>query len=233
MSLPTLLIPGLNCSPRLYQGQMPMLWRAGPVMVADHRQADTVSGMAESILSTAPARFAMAGFSLGGFIAFEILRRAPERVAKLALISTNAVPKPFNADEARVREERIAMALGGRFSELSPLHYPYNVHPDRRDDTELRAIHAQMTDEVGVAGYVNQQRAIATRPDSRHMLASIDCPTMIIAGDGDTLTPPERAVEMHRVIRRSELVVIEDCGHLAPLERPDAVCRALQNWMAR
>jgi len=212
---------------------MPMLWRHGPVTVADHRQADTVSGMAQTILATAPARFALAGFSLGGFIAFEILRRAPERVAKLALISTNAIPKPFNADEARVREERIAMALGGRFAELSPLHFPYNVHANRRDDAVLRAIHVQMTDEVGVIGYVNQQRAIASRPDSRPMLADIACPTTIIAGDGDTLTPPERSVEMHHAIAGSDLVVIPDCGHLAPLERPEAVCQALESWMAR
>lgn len=212
---------------------MPMLWRHGPVMVADHRQADTVAGMAETILAAAPARFALAGFSLGGFIAFEILRRAPQRVAKLALISTNAIPKPFNADEARVREERIEMALNGRFAELSPLHFPYNVHPHRRDDATLRKIHAQMTDEVGVAGYVNQQRAIASRPDSRPMLAGIGCPTTIIAGDGDTLTPPERGVEMLRAIPGSDMVVIPDCGHLAPLERPEAVCQALESWMAR
>lgn len=233
MSLPTLLIPGLNCSPRLYQDQMPMLWRHGPVMVVDHRQADTVAGMAETILAAAPPRFALAGFSLGGFIAFEMLRRAPERVAKLALISTNAVPKPFHADEARVREERIAMALGGRFAELSPLHFPYNVHPARRDDAVLKAIHARMTDEVGVTGYVNQQRAIASRPDSRPLLGHIACPTTIVAGDGDTLTPPERAVEMHAAIRDSELVVIPDCGHLAPLERPEAVGEALAGWIAR
>jgi len=233
MNSPVLLIPGLNGSARLYQEQLPQLWRRGPVMVADHRTADSVAGMARDILAAAPARFAVAGFSLGGFIAFEILRQAPKRVERLALLSTNAGPKPADPEQTRIMEERIVMAQTGRFAELSALHFPRNVHPARRADESLRALHRSMTDEVGPQGYVNQQRAIWGRPDSRPLLASITCPTLIVVGDDDEITPPQRAQDMHSAIRGSELVALRQCGHLSPLEQPEAVTAALLAWLGR
>ncbi len=233
MTTPTLLIPGLNGSARFFDAQIPLLWRHGPVMVADHRHADSVAGLAEQILASAPPRFRLAGFSLGGFIAFEILRRCPERVAGLALLSTNAIASHASAAQVAVREQRIAMARNGRFSELSPLHFPVNVHASRENDPVLRALHRAMTDDVGPAGYVNQQLAIAHRPDSRATLPTIACPTLIVCGNGDKLTPLERSQEMHAAIRGSELVVLDGCGHLSPVEAPAAVGTALERWAAR
>jgi pimeloyl-ACP methyl ester carboxylesterase len=233
MNTPVLLIPGLNGSARLYQDQLPQLWRRGPVMVADHRTADNVAGMARQILAVAPARFSLAGFSLGGFIAFEILRQSPERVERLALLSSNAVPKPPDPEQTRIMEERIVMAQTGRFAELSALHFPRNVHPARREDEALRLLHRTMTDDVGPQGYVNQQRAIWSRPDSRPLLASIACPTLIVVGEDDEVTPPQRAQDMHGAIDGSALVVLRQCGHLSPLEQPEAVTRALLEWLDR
>lgn len=233
MNTPVLLIPGLNGSARLFQHQLPQLWQRGPVMVADHRMADNVAGMARQILDAAPPVFSLAGFSLGGFIAFEILRQSPERVERLALLSSNAGPKPADAEQTRIMEERIVMAQTGRFAELSALHFPRNVHPSRRNDETLRLLHRTMTDEVGPQGYVNQQRAIWGRPDSHALLPAIACPTLIVVGADDEITPPQRAHDMHSAIRGSELLVLDQCGHLSPLERPCAVSSALLGWLDR
>lgn len=232
MTAPILLIPGLNCSARLFESQLPVLWRHGPVLVADHRQADTIAALADQILAAAPARFSLVGFSMGGFIAFEILRRCPQRVHRLALLSTSAAPETAGGPGAALREERIKIALGGSFKDIPALHFAKNVHPSRQDDAPLRALHRAMTEDVGARGYVNQQRAIASRPDSRDMLDSIDCPTLVLVGDSDALTPPARAVEMYQGIAGSRLVVVEQCGHLSPLEKPEPVNQALSDLMA-
>ncbi len=230
MMVPTLLIPGLNCSAVLFRDQIPLLWRFGPVMVCDHRQPNSIAGMAERILAEAPPRFALAGLSMGGFISFEIMRRAPERVTHLALISTSARPEVTGGEGDRIRAERIQMARDGRFKELPPLHYARNVHPSRQTDDVLRATHRGMTEEVGPQGYINQQEANRGRADSRPTLATIKCPTLVLVGDSDFLAPKEHAEEMAAGIAGSTLVVIANCGHLSTLEQPEAVNKALEAW---
>ncbi|MDO9712675.1 alpha/beta fold hydrolase [Paracraurococcus lichenis] len=233
MSLPTLLIPGLNCSATLFRHQIPLMWRFGAVMVCDHRGADSIAGLAELILVQAPPRFALAGLSMGGFIAFEIMRRCPERVTHLALLSTSARPEVPGGPGAALRAERIAMARSGRFAELPPLHYANNVHPSRQADDALRATHRGMTEEVGPEGYINQQTANMNRVDSRPVLATIQCPTLVLVGDSDRLSPPDHAAEMQAGIRGSTLVVLPECGHLSTLERPEAVGEAMLAWRGR
>lgn len=227
-SMPILLIPGLNCSARLFQHQIPMLWKYGPVTVCDHRLSDSVEGLASAILESAPERFALAGLSLGGFVALEILRRSPERVDRVALLATSA--RPDSAPERQVREQRLEIARAGRYLEIPPLHYARNVHPSRQVDDALRATHRTMTEEVGINGYFSQQQLIGSRPDARAGLRNIQCPTLIVVGDTDMITPPEHAEEMAAEIPNSRLVVIPECGHLCTLERPDAVTAALQTW---
>jgi pimeloyl-ACP methyl ester carboxylesterase len=228
MSIPILLIGGLNCSARMYQHQIPVLWRYGPVMVCDHRSADSVEALASAILESAPPRFAIVGHSMGGFIGLEILRRCADRVHSLALLSSSA--RPSSDQETLIREQRVAIAKAGRTAEIPPLHYAKNVHPSRQSDDQLRAIHRTMTEEVGTLGYLNQQQAIGTRPDARPGLASIKCPTLVLVGDADSITPPEHAEEMAREIPGSRLVVIPECGHLSTLEKPELVNAALQAW---
>lgn len=228
--LPIVLVPGLNCSARLYAEQVPALWDSGPVTIADHRRDDSVGAIAARILATAPPRFALAGLSMGGYIAFAIVREAPERVARLALLDTSA--RPDTPEQTERRHSMIALAEGGRFAEAPDLLFPVFVHRNRHDDEALRAIVRTMAEETGSDAFVRQQKAIMTRPDCRPLLKSIRCPTLVLVGDGDALTPPVLSEEIAAGIAGSRLVRVPDCGHLSTLERPEAVNRALVEWLA-
>jgi len=227
--LPLILIPGLLDSARLYEQQLPQLWRLGPVMVADHTRDDSMGGIARRILANAPPRFALAGLSMGGYICFEILRQAAERVAKLALLDTSA--RADTPEASAMRRTQMALATGGRFAEMVEAQFIRLVSPARRDDALLRATNRRMAEEVGPQAFVRQQSAIMGRPDSRPGLASIACPTLVLVGEQDELTPPERAREMAAGIRGAHLVTVPDCGHLSALEQPDAVTGALREWL--
>ena len=227
--LPIVLVPGLNCSARLYAEQVPELWGFGPVTIVDHRRDDNVAAIAKRILATAPPRFALVGLSMGGYIALAIVREAPERVARLALLDTSA--RPDTAEQSERRRRMIALAEGGRFSELPDLLFPVFVHRNRQGDETLRAIVRTMAEETGPQAFMRQQRAIMTRPDCRPQLASIRCPTLVLVGDGDELTPPALSQEIHAGVTGSRLVTVPDCGHLSTLERPEPVNRALVEWL--
>ncbi len=228
--LPILFLPGLLCSPRLYAAQLPALWAYGPVMVTDHRRDDTLDAIAARILANAPPRFALVGLSMGGYIAYAILRAAPERVAKLALLDTAA--RADLPEQSERRMAQIELAESGRFGELLDLLWPLFVHKNRQHDEALKSVVRAMMDDTGPAAFVRQQKAIMTRPDSRPDLPKIKCPTLILVGDGDTLTPPKLSEEMAGLIPGSRLVTVADCGHLSTLERPEAVNRALVEWIA-
>jgi len=228
--LAVVLIPGLLLSARLYAQQIPELWRRAPVMVAAHTRDDSMAAIARRILAAAPARFALVGLSMGGYIAFEILRQAPERVARLALLDTMATPDTPEVSAAR--RTQMALAETGNLGAVVGNLFPRLVHPARHDDAELRALIDAMAADVGVQGYLRQQRANLARPDSRPTLAAIGCPTLVLVGEQDALTPPERAVEMARGVGGARLVRLPDCGHLSALERPREVTQALLDWLA-
>jgi len=227
--LPTILVPGLGCSARLYRDQIPALWPFGPVTVADHRRDDSMDGIARRILVSAPPRFALAGLSMGGFIALAIMRLAPERVARLALLDTNA--RADTPDRTAERERFIALAQRGNFAEVNGILTPRYLHPKRHNDESFRTIIREMAEDVGVEGFVRQQRAIMGRPDSRPMLASIRCPTSVLVGDSDAATPPALSEEIANAIPGARLTIIKECGHLSTLECPDEVNTALVQWM--
>jgi pimeloyl-ACP methyl ester carboxylesterase len=229
-SLPIVLVPGLSCSAWLYAEQIPALWRFGPVTVADHTRDDTIAAIARRILDAAPPRFALAGLSMGGYIAFEIVRQASERVAKLALLDTAATPE--TPQQTDVRRKRIEMTKAGRFAEAQAQLYPLLVHRDRHDDAALKRAVALMSEETGPDVFIRQQRAIMGRADSRPTLATITCPTLVVVGDADQLTPPAAAQEIAAGIAGARLVVIPQSGHLSTMERPEAVNAALVAWMA-
>ena len=228
---PIVLVPGLNCSARLYAEQIPPLWRFGPVQVADHTRDDSMEAIAAGILAQAPPRFALLGLSMGGYIALTMERQAPARVHKLALLDTSA--RPETREQSERRKPQIALAQGGRFAEVPPLQFPVFVHRNRQHDEALRARVRTMAEETGAEAFLRQQKAIMTRPDMRPLLASIACPTLVLVGDGDELTPPPLSEEIAAGIDESRLVVIADCGHLSTMERPEAVNRELVEWMAR
>ena len=228
-NLPIVLVPGLNCSPRLYEPQMPALWRFGPVTVANHTRDDTMAAIARRILDDAPPRFALAGLSMGGYIVLEMIRQAADRVARLALLDTGA-----RADLAEASEKRrinIAAAEAGRFDEIIDAQFPIYVHPSRASDAALKAVYLAMCRDVGPQAYVRQQKAIMGRADSRPLLPAIRCPTLVVVGEQDVATPPELSDEMAAAIPGAKLVKLPACGHLSTLERPEAVTDALVAWM--
>ena len=228
-SLPIVLIPGLTCTARLYAEQIPALWQFGPVTVADHRRDDSMAAIARRILAAAPPRFALAGLSMGGYIAFEIMRQAASRVAKLALLDTGArADVPEQTERRRVL---MALAKDGRYAEIPEQAFPIYVHRNRRGDEALKRLVRDMAMATGVEAYLRQQQAILSRPDSRPGLAAIACPTVVIVGEGDEATPPELAREIVAGIAGSRLVVIPDSGHLSTLEQPAAVTHALIEWL--
>ncbi|HXZ59343.1 MAG TPA: alpha/beta hydrolase [Steroidobacteraceae bacterium] len=227
--LPVVLIPGLLASARLFGPQIPELWRHGPVMVADHTRDDSMGAIARRILASAPPRFALAGLSMGGYIAFEILRQAPSRVAKLALLDTSA--RPDTPEASAMRQAQMSLASTGRLGEVVETQFERTVHPLHRSDPRLRELNKLMAEDVGPEGFLRQQNAIMRRPDSRPTLAAIGCPTLVLVGEQDELTPLDRAVEMAHGIRAAQLVTVPECAHLSTLERPREVTRALLDWL--
>jgi pimeloyl-ACP methyl ester carboxylesterase len=228
-NLPLVLVPGLLCSARLYAPQIPALWPFGQVAVADHRRDDDIAALAARILAAAPPRFALAGLSFGGYIAFEMLRQAPERIARLALLDTSA--RPDTPEQTAARHAQIAMAQSGRFDEIPALSIPRFLHRNRQNDTAMTTLVHAMAQETGPEAFVRQMHAIMSRPDSRPLLAGIRCPTLVLVGDGDLATPPELNKEIADGIAGARLVVVPDCGHLSTVERPEPVNAALAAWL--
>jgi pimeloyl-ACP methyl ester carboxylesterase len=228
-SLPLILVPGLTCTARLYASQVVALWRYGPVTVADHRRDSDIKAIAARILKDAPPRFALAGLSFGGYIAFELMRQASARIVKLALLDTSA--RPDTPEQTAGRKTQIAMAQTGRYGEIADLAIPRYLHRDRQNDPAMTGIVRQMIDETGAEAFVRQLQAIMSRPDSRALLTSIRCPTLVVVGDGDLATPPELNKEIADGIPDARFVVVPECGHLSTIERPEAVNAALAAWL--
>lgn len=227
--LPIVLVPGLVSSPRIYAPVIPAVWRFGPVMVANHIRDDSMRAIARRILTEAPPRFALAGHSMGGYIAFEIMRQAPDRVAKLALINTQAYPDTTEATARR--RVQIERAQNGGYRAVLDELFPGFVHPSRRGDANLRQLVQDMGDDVGVEAFVRQQTAVMARPDSRPMLTAIRCPTLVLSGDSDNTISNALSVEIAESIAGAKLVVLTDCGHLPQVEQPQATAEALAEWL--
>ena len=228
--LPTVLIPGLLCTPRLYAEQIPALWRFGPVTVADHTRDESMRDIGRRILADAPPKFALFGLSMGGYVAFEVQRQAPERVVKLGLLDTTA--RPDAPEQTEQRKRQIEMARGGRFDGIAQLLFPRFVSAARHGDAALQAVVRKMAEDTGPEAFVRQQTAIMNRVDSQPGLATIPCPTLVLVGADDSLTPPDRAAEMAAAIPGARQVVVPSCGHLSPLERPEAVTAALVEFLS-
>ncbi|MEO8558631.1 MAG: alpha/beta fold hydrolase [Rhodospirillales bacterium] len=227
MAEPLVLLPGLLNDHRLFAAQSDL---AAEIVVPELWRDDTVAALAERVLATAPPRFALVGFSMGGYVAFEILRRAKQRVTRLALVDTSA---RADSDEQRQRRRALISQSGiGEFKGVTARLLPLLVHKDRLNDTPLVATLQAMAQSIGREGFVRQQRAILARPDSRAELAAIEVPTAVICGREDALTPLEHSQEMAAGIENARLTVIERCGHVSPLERPEAVNAALRLWLA-
>jgi pimeloyl-ACP methyl ester carboxylesterase len=227
--MPILLVPGLGGSPRIYAPVAPALWRFGPVTVGNHIRDDNMGAIARRILAEAPPRFALAGHSMGGYIAFEIMRQAPARVAKLALINTQA--RPDTPEATARRRGQIARAQGNEYHAVLDDLFPGFVHPSRRDNAELRQLVHDMGDDIGADAFVRQQTAVIGRADSRPSLAWIKCPTLVLTGDEDNTIPNALSAEMADGIHGAKLVILQNCGHLPQVEQPQATADALVEWL--
>lgn len=227
---PLVLVPGLACTERLFAPQIAALGGTRPIRIADHRQDAAIEAIAGRLIADAPPRFALAGLSMGGYIAIEVLRQAPDRVARLALLDTSA---RADTDEARARRERhMDMARSGRLEAVVDELWPRFVHPDREGDEDLRSIVDGMMRDTGAAAFIRQQQAIMERRAGHAVLSAVEIPTLVLVGDGDVLTPPEAAREMADLVEWSSLVVVPGCGHLSTLEKPEPVNEALRAWLA-
>jgi pimeloyl-ACP methyl ester carboxylesterase len=228
-SLPIILVPGLVCSPRIYAPQIPALWQSGPVMLANHIRDNTMAGIAKRILDEAPDEFALAGHSMGGIISLEIVRQAPERVKRLALLSTSA--RPETTEVAERRRGWIAETKAGGYHSVLDKLFAIFVHPSRLKDASLHQIVRDMGNDVGPEAFVDQLEAIMSRADSRPLLSSITCPTLVLTSDTDNTVPNTFSTELANNIPGAKLVVIPDCGHLVQLEKPEATAAAMLDWL--
>jgi pimeloyl-ACP methyl ester carboxylesterase len=228
-TMPILLVPGLVSSPRIFAPVVPDLWQFGPVTVANHIRDDNMGAIARRILAEAPPRFALAGHSMGGYIAFEIMRQAPERVARLALINTQA--RPDTPEASTRRRAMMARAQNGEYRAVLDELFPGFVHSSRRGDASLRQLVHDMGADVGPEAFIRQQTAVMGRADSRPTLATIKCPTLVLTGDEDNTIPNSLSVEMADGIHGAKLVILPDCGHLPQPEQPRATADALAEWL--
>ena len=232
MPRPTLvLLPGLLNTRRVFEQQIEALSDVADCIVPELWHHDTISAMAEATLALAPPTFALVGFSMGGYVAFEILRRAGDRVERLALMDTQATPD--SPESTKRRRALLDQTKIGRFRGVQRSLLPQLVHPRHIDDATISQPIFDMAEEIGADGFVREQRAIIDRADSRHLLVDIDIPTVVVVGRQDQVTPLPRSEEMAADIANSRLVVLEECGHMSPLEKPADVIATLRRWLSQ
>lgn len=231
MNKPALvLVPGLNCTGDLFAPQVEALRDVADITIADHGSDDTIPAIARRLLAAAPRRFSLAGLSMGGYIALEVMRQAPQRVERLALLDTRAsVDLPA---ESEIRQASIKLAETSRFDEVHQTMWHRLVPTKRWGDAALDAVVRDMAQKTGPRRFIQQQRAIIDRPNFEPGLKAIRCPTLVLVGDEDAITPPFMSEDMAEAIPNATLVVVPDCGHLSTLERPEAVNAALRDWLA-
>jgi pimeloyl-ACP methyl ester carboxylesterase len=224
------LLPGLLNTRRVFEQQIEALSDTADCIVPELWHHDTMGAMAEATLAMAPPTFALVGFSMGGYVAFEILRRAAEKVERLALMDTQATPD--SAESTKRRRALLDQTKIGRFHGVQRTLLPQLVHPRHIDDAAISQPIFDMAQEIGADGFVREQQANISRPDSRPLLVDIEVPTVVMVGRQDQTTPLVRSEEMAADISTSRLVVLEECGHMSPLERPAEVSAALRRWLS-
>jgi pimeloyl-ACP methyl ester carboxylesterase len=228
---PLLLLPGLTCTPDLWEGVRAAL----PVGIActalENPPLDDVDAIAAAVLQSAPPRFALAGFSFGGYVALAIAAQAGDRIERLALVSTGA-----NADSPEAAANRgklIELAQSGGYESIDGRLTRFLLHADHVTDAAINERRARMSNDYGVERYVAHQKACMARPVRNATLASIRVPTLVAVGREDRITPLAQHEEMARRIPAADLAVLEHCGHLSPLEAPVALAAALTKWMTQ
>jgi len=228
-SLPLLMCAGLLLDRRLWEPVVPALADLAEIQVADLTKDDSIAGMAARALAAAPERFALAGLSMGGYVAQEIVFQAPERVSRLALLDTRA---GLDSEENRARRRGLMeLAQKGHFKGVTPKLLPALIHPDRLTDKTLTDNIMAQAESVGQAAFLRQQKAILGRRDFRPLLPTAKMPSLVLCGEQDALTPPSEAAEMASLLPDVRMVVLPDCGHLPPMEKPQETGSLLRQWL--
>ncbi len=235
-SAPVLLLPGLVCDAAVWAHAGDALRTRTEVTIATYGTLDSLGAMAENVLQGAPPRFAIAGHSMGGRIALEILRRAPERLAGIALLDTGV--QPLADGEAGEREttgrhelQQIAYERG--MAQMAARWVQGMIWGPRLHETALVATIIDMFARSSAHVFAAQIRALLARPDASALLPGIRCPALVLCGEQDSWAPAERHREMAAIIPGAQLVLVPECGHMCTLERPEAVTRALLDWYQR
>jgi pimeloyl-ACP methyl ester carboxylesterase len=225
------LLPGLAGDAEMWRDQLPALapWR--PHVSDVHMRHPTIAEMAAALLARHPGRLALCGASMGGIVAMEAARQAPARMAGLALLGTTARPED---DEMRqVREKAIALFAQGRVAEVIEPNAAYAFHPRHAQDAVLVQRYVDFVLRAGAQQLVRQNRAVIGRPDARRHLAGVHCPTLVMCGEDDQLTPLDRSREIAALVPSARLVTLPDCGHMLTMEQPAAVNEELVRWLER
>jgi len=234
MKIPLVLLPGLLCDEAVWREQMAALADVAECSVADYGKLDSLGAMGEQVLAAAPERFALAGHSMGGRVAFEILRRAPERVIKLALMDTRTHAKPAGEageKEAAGRYELLEIARTRGMRAMGEKWMPGMVHPARHTDAALTGAILDMIERKTPEIFEAQIRALLNRPDAAGVVAGVRVPTLVLCGREDGWSQLSWHEEMARVIPGSKLVVVDACGHMSTMERPTEVAGAMRDWL--
>jgi pimeloyl-ACP methyl ester carboxylesterase len=220
------LLPGLLCDAGIWKHQNAELGEFADIVIPDFRFVRSISAMAQIVLENAPKRFSIAGHSMGGRIALEVVRMAGPRVERLALLDTGIHPRKPNEEAAR--QQLIDLARREGMGDLATSWLQPMLHPDH---TSLIPPLMHMVERSTPDTFENQQRALLDRPDARSALSSIQCPTLVLCGREDIWSPVAQHEEIASLIPGAKLVVIEKCGHMSPVEQPEAVTAALREWI--
>jgi pimeloyl-ACP methyl ester carboxylesterase len=229
-----LLLPGLVCDDAIWEHQARYLSKVTTIKIADYGSSDSLEKMAQVVLQDAPERFAVAGHSMGGRIAFEILRRVPERVTGVVLLDTAHRPRATGEAGERERADRFALLELARSQGMRAMArqwIPAIVHPSRLSDEAFINSIVEMIARKTADIFAAQINALLERPDAAPVLRSLRCPTMILCGREDLWSPLAGHREMVALVPQSKLVIIENCAHMAPIERPEDVTAALGDWL--
>ncbi|GKY89506.1 alpha/beta fold hydrolase [Sinisalibacter aestuarii] len=229
MSEPILLVPGMMCDARVFGPQIEDLSRDFALHIARVTRADSIREMAAEAIHHAPARFALAGLSMGGIVAMEILRRVPERVTRFALISTT--PLAETPEQAAWREPQIVKAQSGNLTEALRAALPVDSLGPGPGRQKVLAVLDAMAADLGPREFIRQSRALQRRPDAQKVLRMARAPALVLCGGHDKITPIRRHSFMAELIPYAELAIIEEAGHIPTLEAPEKVNMALRAWM--
>ena len=232
---PALLLPGLLCDGAVWAGQLHALGRRVRCLVPEYGELDSLPAMAQAVLAQAPPRFVLVAHSMGGRVALEVVRAAAERVRALALLDTGYQARAPGADgerEARARQVLLDLAASAGMEAIGRVWVRDMMPPARLTDAALLESILAMVARCAPQKFAAQIRALLARPDATGVLTQIRCPTLLACGREDTWSPPARHEAMARLIRPARLAVIENCGHMAPMERPAQVAALLSQWLA-